>query len=256
MAEEEEHESLKPHEEENENVDMKKLLRSYIGVSFSVFLALLPNKLRNEAAREISLREELRQLRSRRQEDSKANARVAEIFASHRNAWRDDEKRLLRRIDAAAEEIARLRAEAADSKARVEELEREVSERDEMIRFMSRRIHVEDVDDVEDEVEGLGGCRSREHYGAVAGKKGRDREWFQKEEEEEEMVGTTGNVEEEVEIFYQHHHLHQQQQQHTQQHLGNGFDSEFMASASKFLWQVCFVESQLISACFTLIAVF
>ncbi|KAJ1431157.1 hypothetical protein SESBI_07397 [Sesbania bispinosa] len=207
-------------------------LRFEISLSFSVFLALLPNNLHNNA-RELSLKafraeEELRQMRSRRQEDSKANARVAEIFASHRNAWRDEEKRLLRRIDAAEEEIARLRATAAESKARVEELEREVAERDEMIGFMSRRI----------EEEGLGGCQSRGHYGMVAGKK--SREWFQKEEEE--MVGTTRNVEEEVEVIYEH-------KQHTQHLLDNGFDAEFMASASKFwaekasLWQDVQYES-------------
>ncbi|KAJ1427438.1 hypothetical protein SESBI_09691 [Sesbania bispinosa] len=106
-------------------------------------------------------------MRSWRQEDSKANARVAEIFASHRNAWLGEEKWLLRRIDATEDEIVRLRATTAESKVRVEELEREVAERDEMIGFMSRRI----------EEEGLGGCQSRGHYSVVAGKK--SREWSQ-----------------------------------------------------------------------------
>ena len=93
-----------------------------------------------------------------------------------------------------------------------------MGERDEMIGFMSRRI----------EEEGLGG---REQYGKKSG------EWFQKEEEEEEdLVGSTRSLEEEIEVIYEQH----------SQHFGNnGFDSEFMASASKFwaekasLWQVC-----------------
>ncbi|KAK7307373.1 hypothetical protein VNO77_40378 [Canavalia gladiata] len=211
---------------EEEEQDPNKLLSSYIGLSFSIFLALLPSNSVQNRVRKLSLKlaeaeEELRQMKSRRQEDSKANARVVEIFASHRNTWQAEEKRLLQQIDAAAEEIARLRgrvAELEDSKARGE---KEVAERDEMISFMSRRI----------EEEGLGGCQTREHYGAP-GKK-----WFQKEEEaeeeDEEMVGTTRNVEEEVEVVYEQH----------QQQFGNGFDSEFMASASKFwaekpsLWQ-------------------
>lgn len=206
--------------EQNEHEEMKKLFSSYIGLSFSVFLALLPNNLREHSLRAFRAEEELRQMRSRRQEDYKANARVAEIFASHRNAWRDEEKRLLRRIDAASEEIARLRAVVEDSKARVEELEREVVERDEMIAFVSRRF----------QEEGLGGCGSSEHYGG--NKKNGGGEWFHKEEE---MVGTTtgSHVDEEIDVIYQQH----------SQHLNNGFDSEF--SASKFwaekasLWQVC-----------------
>ncbi|XP_004512376.1 uncharacterized protein [Cicer arietinum] len=210
--------------EQNEHEEMKKLFSSYIGLSFSVFLALLPNNLREHSLRAFRAEEELRQMRSRRQEDYKANARVAEIFASHRNAWRDEEKRLLRRIDAASEEIARLRAVVEDSKARVEELEREVVERDEMIAFVSRRF----------QEEGLGGCGSSEHYGG--NKKNGGGEWFHKEEE---MVGTTtgSHVDEEIDVIYQQH----------SQHLNNGFDSEF--SASKFwaekasLWQDVQYES-------------
>ncbi|XP_027361503.1 golgin subfamily A member 6-like protein 2 [Abrus precatorius] len=208
-----------------EEQDPYNVLRSYVGLSFSIFLAMLPNNSVQNQLRRLSLKlseaeEELRQMKSRRQEDSKANARVVEIFASHRNTWQAEEKRLLQQIDAAAEEIARLRsrvAELEESKARVE---REVAERDEMISFMSRRI----------EEEGLGGCQSREHYGV------------DEEEEEEEMVGTTRNVEEQVEVVYEQH----QQQTH---HSENGFDSEFMASASKFwaekasLWQDVQYES-------------
>ncbi|XP_061352104.1 uncharacterized protein LOC133297057 isoform X2 [Gastrolobium bilobum] len=214
-------------EHEQREREEKKVLCSYIGLSFSVFLALLPKtQLRELSLKLFRAEEELRQMKSRRQEDSKANARVVEIFASHRNAWQAEEKRLLQQIDAAAEEITRLRGKMEESKARVDELEREVAERDDMISFMSRRI----------EEEGLGACQSREYYG-VPGKK--SSEWFQKEEEEEEcMVGTARNVE----VIYEHQH------QHTHQ-LGNEFDSEFMASASKFwaekasLWQDVQYES-------------
>jgi hypothetical protein len=84
--------SMAEHEENHEHEERKKLFSSYIGLSFSVFLALLPTNLRQHSQRTIRVEEELRQLKSRRQEDYKANARVAEIFASHRNSWRDEEE--------------------------------------------------------------------------------------------------------------------------------------------------------------------
>lgn len=212
--------------QQQQEEDTHKLLRSYLGLSFSMFLATLANnsvpalqgKVRMLSQRAAEAAEELRQMKSRRQEDSKANARVVEIFASHRNAWQAEEKRLLQQIDAAAEEIARLRGRVVELEECVTRAEKEVGERDEMIGFMSRRI----------EEEGLGG---REQYGKKSG------EWFQKEEEEEEdLVGSTRSLEEEIEVIYEQH----------SQHFGNnGFDSEFMASASKFwaekasLWQVC-----------------
>ncbi|CAJ2647001.1 uncharacterized protein LOC123907577 isoform X2 [Trifolium pratense] len=191
-------------EEQNEHEQMNKLFSSYIGISFSVFIALLPKNLREHSLRAFRAEEELRQIKSRRQEDYKANARVAEIFASHRNSWRDEEKRLLRRIDAASDEIARLRAVVEDSKARVEDLEREVVERDEMIAFISRRF----------QEEGYGGCGSRGGYG---GEKNSGGEW-------DEMVGTTN---EEVDVIYQ---------QHSQHVNNNGFDSEFIASSGSKFW--------------------
>ncbi|RXH78783.1 hypothetical protein DVH24_002301 [Malus domestica] len=43
-------------------------------------------------------------------EDSKANARVVEVFTSHRNACQAEEKWLLHQIDAAYQEISHLRA--------------------------------------------------------------------------------------------------------------------------------------------------
>ncbi|KHN06095.1 hypothetical protein glysoja_039804 [Glycine soja] len=84
------------------------------------------------------------------------------------------------------------------------------AERDEMIGFMSWRI----------EDEGLGG-RERERYGK------KSEEWFQKVED---MVGSTATSleeEEEADVIYEEQHS---------QHFGNnnGFDSKFMASASKF----------------------
>ncbi|XP_047159206.1 eukaryotic translation initiation factor 3 subunit A [Vigna umbellata] len=215
--------------QQQQEEDYHKMLRSYLGLSFSMFLATLENnsvqalqgKVRMLSLRAVEAAEELRQMKSRRQEDSKANARVVEIFASHRNAWQAEEKRLLQQIEAAAEEIARLRGRVAELEDCVARAEKEVGERDEMIGFMSRRI----------EEEGLGGG---EHYGKKSG------EWFQKEVEEEELVGSTRSLEEEVEVIYEQH----------SQHFGNnGFDSEFMASASKFwaekasLWQDVQYES-------------
>ena len=147
MAEKEE-----PVEEEEEE-QVKKLLCSYIGVSFSVFLVLAPKNWTqlHKQAMELSGRlaqaeEQLGQMRSRRKEDSKANARVVEIFASHRNAWQAEEKWLLHQIDAANQEIAHLNARIAEfekaedsSRDRMDQLEKEIAERDEMIGFMSRQ---------------------------------------------------------------------------------------------------------------------
>ncbi|CAL0313082.1 unnamed protein product [Lupinus luteus] len=144
--------------------EVKKVFCSYIGLSFSLFLSSLPKHsiplLHTLQSHLSQAQDQLSQLRSRRQEDSKANARVVEIFATHRNAWQAEEKRLLRQIDAAAEEIARLRARVeelesgeGESNAKVEELEKEVGERDEMIRFMSRKV----------EEEGLGAWSCRDY---------------------------------------------------------------------------------------------
>ncbi|XP_010503201.1 PREDICTED: uncharacterized protein LOC104780406 isoform X1 [Camelina sativa] len=153
-------------EEEEEEHELKKLAKSFLGLSFSVMLAHLPNdaislvpKLTSEVKelkrRLATAEEQVRQMKSRRVEDSKANARVVDIFASHRNAWQEEEKRLLNRIHEMEEE----REEFMN---RVNELEREVSERDEMIGFMSRR-GVEEDDD--DEGQGGGGDESIERYG-------------------------------------------------------------------------------------------
>ncbi|XP_020419766.1 uncharacterized protein LOC18777867 isoform X3 [Prunus persica] len=139
--------------EGDEQDDLKKLMSSYLGLSLGIFLALAPTKfqeLQNQVS-ELSARlwqaeEQVRQMRSRRKEDSKANARVVEIFASHRNAWQAEEKRLLNQIDAAHQEIAHLHGRIVElektqdeSSARIQDLEREVGERDDMIGFMASR---------------------------------------------------------------------------------------------------------------------
>ncbi|XP_031266740.1 uncharacterized protein LOC116125156 isoform X2 [Pistacia vera] len=164
---------------EEEDHETKKLLSSYLGLSFSLFLALFPQKsllliptlesqVRELSTRLVTADEQLRQMKSRRKEDSKANARVVEIFATHRNTWQAEERRLLQQIDAANEEMANLRSkieemerEKAESKRRVEELE-------EMIGFMSRRGGCE----FEEEEDQFGGCGSRDFYGGDDGQNG------------------------------------------------------------------------------------
>ncbi|XP_020704820.1 protein SGM1 isoform X2 [Dendrobium catenatum] len=161
MAVEEEYLNPKPSSHSMEEAS-SALLSSYLGLSFSVFLALLPRSSLSyvfslqSRNRILSLKlfhaeEQLRQMRSRRKEDSKANARVAEIFASHRHAWQQEEKRLHHRIEAAAEEIARLHSQIGDMersqaelRCSVETLQRELAERDEMLDFMSRRAEQEE----------------------------------------------------------------------------------------------------------------
>ncbi|KAK9052900.1 hypothetical protein SSX86_029530 [Deinandra increscens subsp. villosa] len=146
----------------------EELICSYLGVSFAIFLGFLPNRSlslipslqsHNESlSKKLSrAQEQLEQLYSRRKEDSKANARVVEIFASHRHGWQQEEKRLLRQIDGNVEEIANLRAKLEDLEIRVGELQREVSERDELLNFMTNR---------EDEYDGGGGG---EFYGEMLG---------------------------------------------------------------------------------------
>lgn len=126
-----------------------------MGLSFITFLGFLPKDSVSLVStlkshnKDLSFKlrkaeEQLRQLHSRRKEDSKANARVVEIFASHRHAWQQEEKRLLQQIDESAEEIAHLRGKVedfekleAELRANIEELKRDVSERDEMLNFMS-----------------------------------------------------------------------------------------------------------------------
>lgn len=226
MAEKEEPKELKLPEEEV--VELKRVVSSYLGVSFSVFLALAPKncielqrRVRELSSRLWQAEEQVIQMRSRRKEDSKANARVVEIFASHRNAWQTEEKRLLQQIDAVNQELAHLNARIADfekaeadSRARILHLEREVAERDEMISFMSAR-----GGEVEFEEESGGaGCRN---------------EWCGNEVKEgcgfERDVGLDGVN---VNVLYE------------QRQCSNGIDSDFLSSSSKIwadrasLWQV------------------
>ncbi|GER26767.1 ribonuclease P protein subunit P38-related [Striga asiatica] len=156
----------------------QKLLSSYLGLSFAFFLGSLPRssialisslQAKNKALASKLMRaeEQLGELLSRRKEDSKANARVVEIFASHRHSWQQEEKRLLLQIDECSEEIAYLKGKIeefegveADLKARVEDLRREVGERDEMLNFMSRG-------GCEVAAEGGDGGGGGERYGGV-----------------------------------------------------------------------------------------
>ncbi|KAI4366575.1 hypothetical protein MLD38_022436 [Melastoma candidum] len=142
-------------------------LSTYLGLSFSLFLASLPNNAINLVPRfharikELSLRieqaeEQLWQMRSRRKEDSKANARVVEIFAGHRNAWQEEERRLARQAEEAEGEAAQLKGRMEDLERewrdRVEDLQREVAERDEVIGYLSRR-EEDEVGEGNDEAE-------------------------------------------------------------------------------------------------------
>ncbi|CAH2065271.1 unnamed protein product, partial [Thlaspi arvense] len=146
-------------EEEEDEHDLKKLARSFLGLSFSVMLAHLPSdaislvprlatEVKELKRRLASAEEQVRQMKSRRVEDSKANARVVDIFASHRNAWQEEEKRLQNRIHEMEEE----REEFMN---RINDLEREISERDEMIGFMSRR-GIEDEEEEDNSTERYG----------------------------------------------------------------------------------------------------
>jgi hypothetical protein len=72
------------------------------------------------ALRLFEAEEQLRQVRARRREDGRANARTAEILAEHRSAWLDTERSLLNRLDDARRVELELRAQ-------VESLERELS---------------------------------------------------------------------------------------------------------------------------------
>ncbi|XP_044947910.1 uncharacterized protein LOC123397445 [Hordeum vulgare subsp. vulgare] len=125
-------------------------LAAYLGVAFALFLASLPggaagarhvaslqSRGRVLATRLLAAEDQLRQLRARRREDARANARAAEIFAGHRASWAEAERRLLARAAAASDEAASLRARLADAeaqaaalRARADRLEREAADRD------------------------------------------------------------------------------------------------------------------------------
>ncbi|GAB2230245.1 hypothetical protein Drorol1_Dr00014503 [Drosera rotundifolia] len=142
------------------------LISTYVGLSFSLFLALLPSSTlsliptlesRNRYLlhRLHRLSTQLASLESRRSEDSKANARVVEIFASHRNSWRVEERRLRDENEGLREENAGLREENEGLRERVVELERELTERDELLGWLKER---EGKNAGEVEGDGGGGC--------------------------------------------------------------------------------------------------
>ncbi|GMY17854.1 coiled-coil domain-containing protein 136-like isoform X2 [Fagus crenata] len=134
MAEKEVKEEEEEEEKEEKN-DLKKILSTYLGLSFSVWLALVgPDSV---SLRLSQAEEQLRQMRSRRKEDSKANARVVEIFASRRDSWRAEERRLLEGMEEMRERVAELEKREELYKARLQDLEREVAHRDDIISFMS-----------------------------------------------------------------------------------------------------------------------
>ncbi|XP_076901752.1 uncharacterized protein LOC143556270 [Bidens hawaiensis] len=75
----------------------------------------------------LQAQEHINELYSRRKEDSKANARVVEMFASHRHTWQQEEKRMLCQINDNVEEIASLKAKVEDLEIMVYGLKKEVS---------------------------------------------------------------------------------------------------------------------------------
>ncbi|KAJ0077010.1 hypothetical protein Patl1_36063 [Pistacia atlantica] len=97
--------------------------------------------------------ERLRQLKSWRKEDLKANVRVVEIFATHRTRGRRkrggsrNDRRRNEEMPNLRSKIEEMEREKAESKRRVEELE-------EMIGFMSRRGGCK----FEEEEDQFGGC--------------------------------------------------------------------------------------------------
>lgn len=161
---------------------------SYLGLSFAVFLGLLPHSYhdhlaalhtrnRNLFLKLLQAEDQLRHMQSRRREDSKANARVVEIFATHRNAWQVEERRLLQQIDHLQARVGELEKSEAELGAMVEKLQMEVEEREEVIGFMSKRGEVRG--EVGREVcvpqNKGGGNHLMEDYGSLAGRVGRIR---------------------------------------------------------------------------------
>ncbi|XP_019263689.1 PREDICTED: uncharacterized protein LOC109241398 isoform X2 [Nicotiana attenuata] len=218
------------------NKHLEKLLSSYLGLSFTIFLGFLPknaisliprlqNRSKELTFQLIETEEQLKQLLSRRKEDSKANARVVEIFASHRHAWQQEEKRLLQQIDECADEIEKLRGRVeefekveGELRANIEELKREISERDETLNFMSRRGCCEMENSTSGDVgEGVGDCYAEMglRFGKVGISEGMD---LGVGMEECYLSNGIPNAEQMSGVYGQ----------------SNGFNSEYLNSASKF----------------------
>ncbi|KAJ9703617.1 hypothetical protein PVL29_005088 [Vitis rotundifolia] len=98
-----------------------KMLSSYLGLSFSLFLLSTLHLKLLQAEQELV-------------------ASIVEIFVSHREAWHREKKHMVDQIHTVIEEIACLRAKVEELerseeelKARLEELTREVGEREEIL---------------------------------------------------------------------------------------------------------------------------
>ncbi|XP_028085374.1 uncharacterized protein LOC114286408, partial [Camellia sinensis] len=145
---------------------------SLIPKSSTSLLSTLQSQNRGLRLKLLESEHRLSQVHSRRREDSKANARVVEIFASHRHCWQEEEKCLLRQIDSGEEEITRLRAmveelekSEAEMRQNVEELRRVNEGRNhEMLNFMAARSGFEEFSDC-----GGGGecCSESARFGEV-----------------------------------------------------------------------------------------
>lgn len=238
-------------QEEVEQFEFEKLLSSYLGLSFTIFLGFLPRnsitltsslKARNKDLnfRLMKAEEQLKQLHSRRKEDSKANARVVEIFASHRHAWQQEEKRLLQQIDESAEEIALLRGKVedlekleAELRDSIEELKREIGERDEMLNFMSmngRGFEMENSYTGGESCVVGGGGGGGECYSDMVLRYGKG--------------GVSDGVDLGVEECFMASGVPNMEEMENPYGQNNGFNSEFLSSASKLwaergrVWQV------------------
>ncbi|KAL4199407.1 hypothetical protein AMTRI_Chr03g50970 [Amborella trichopoda] len=111
-------------------------LSTYIGLSFALFVGFLPTSYQSLMAslqlqnRKLSskLREAealIEQMKMRRAEDSKANAKVMGIFASQRQAWQQEKNSLVQRL--------------SELKLITEKLQKDVEEREEFIGVVRER---------------------------------------------------------------------------------------------------------------------
>lgn len=128
------------------------------------------------ALRLFEAEEQLRQVRARRREDGRANARAAEILAEHRNAWLETEHSLLNRLEDACTVESELRA-------RVDFLEREL--------LVAKSANADDATD----------GKERREIGAGEGEvEGELSEEGLEEEEEEGMVLHEEGIEDGLEL--------------------------------------------------------
>lgn len=189
--------------------------------------------------------EQLKQLHSRRKEDSKANARVVEIFASHRHAWQQEEKKLLQQIDDNSEEILHLRGKIEDFqkleselRANIEELKREIGERDEMLNYMSMNRRPSEMENryAGGGDGGGGGGGGGECYSEMGLRYGK--------------MGISEGVDMGVEECFLGSGVHNVEEIGSVYEQSNGFSAEFLNSAAKFwaekgsLWQVLLLCSE------------